>query len=67
MSITDEHALVLRRNTLQRQIAALVGWILAAAALVDFANDVVSFAQTGTYRVILPAKSGSTATSRAST
>ena len=52
MSITDEHALVLRRTTLQRQIAALVGWILAAAALVAFANDVVSFAQTGTYRVI---------------
>jgi hypothetical protein len=52
MSITDEHTLVLRRNTLLRQIAALAGWILAAAALVAFANDLVSFAQTGTYRAI---------------
>ena len=51
MSITDEHTLVLRRNTLLRRIAALAGWILAAAALVAFANELVSFAQTGTYRV----------------
>jgi hypothetical protein len=67
MSITDEYTLVLRRNTLLRQIAALAGWILAAAALVAFANDLVSFAQTGTFRVIPAGEVWFNGQSRAST
>jgi hypothetical protein len=33
-------------------MAGPTGWVLAAAALVAFANDLISFAQTGTYRMI---------------
>ena len=29
-----------------------MGWVLAAVAVVDFAYDLVSFSETGTYRVI---------------
>jgi hypothetical protein len=35
-----------------QRMVGLAGWVLAAAALVAFANDLISFAQTGTYRVI---------------
>jgi hypothetical protein len=51
VSIADGHVAAVRRHPLLR-IAGLAGWVLAAAALVAFAHDLVSFAQTGTYRVI---------------
>ena len=35
-----------------QRMVGLTGWVLGAAAVVAFANDLISFAQTGTYRVI---------------
>ena len=51
--VSDDHIAALHHHHpfLQR-MAGLAGWVLAAAALVAFANDLISFAQTGTYRVI---------------
>lgn len=34
------------------RIAGSVGWVLAAAALMAFAYELISFAETGTYRLI---------------
>ena len=49
--VGDDHMAALRRHPLQR-MAGPTGWVLATAALVAFANDLISFAQTGTYRMI---------------
>jgi hypothetical protein len=50
--VGDDHIAALRRHRFLQRMAGFAGWVLAAAALVAFANDLISFAQTGTYRVI---------------
>ena len=52
MHIGNDHIAALRRHPFLQRIAGPTGWVLAAAALVAFANDLISFAQTGTYRMI---------------
>ena len=50
--VGDDHIAAIRRYSFLQRMAGRAGWVLAAAALVAFANDLISFAQTGTYRVI---------------
>ena len=52
MHIGNDHIAALRRHPFLQRMAGPAGWALAAAAVVAFANDLISFAQTGTYRVI---------------
>ena len=50
--VGDDHIAALRCYSFLQRMAGRAGWVLAAAALVAFANDLISFAQTGTYRVM---------------
>jgi len=52
LRVGDGNIAVLWRYSFLQWMAGRAGWSLAAAALVAFANDLISFAQTGTYRVI---------------
>ena len=52
MRVSDDHIAAFHHHPFLQRMAGLAGWVLAAAALVAFANDLISFAQTGTYRVI---------------
>ena len=48
----NNHIAALRRHPFLQRMSAPTGWVLAAAALVAFANELISLTQTGTYRVI---------------
>jgi hypothetical protein len=50
--VGDDYIAALQRHPFLQRMTGLAGWALAAAALAAFANDLISFAQTGSYRVI---------------
>ena len=52
MHVGGDYIAALQRHPFLKRMTGLAGWVLAATALVAFANDLISFAQTGTYRVI---------------
>ena len=51
-NVADCHVTAFQCHPFLQRIAGLAGWALAATALAAFANDLVSFEQTGTYRAI---------------
>ena len=50
--VGDDRIAALGCHQFMQRMVGLTGWVLGAAAVVAFANDLISFAQTGTYRVI---------------
>jgi len=49
-NVADCHVTAFQCHPFLQRIAGLAGWVLAATALAAFANNLISFEQTGTYR-----------------